>query len=161
MALIKIMEEDKNIQEDFADSLIMVTLENWEFNPSQNVLSDLVQSGRFKLISNEKLRKLLFEWTSQMLNLDNEYGFIVGIVDDHYLPYMYRNYSMKDVDRYGKLSWSRGTNLAVNKERIFRDIQFENLLDDLLYRQTNYYESLIELDTIISSIMHETIVQYD
>jgi hypothetical protein len=54
------------------------------------------------------------------------------------------------------LNWKNKTNLAVDKLQIFQEIEFENLLDDFLYRVIDCKNRLIELETIINKIIKET-----
>ena len=56
--------------------------------------------------------------------------------------YLIKKYSLKDIDQYGPLAWSRSSNLQINKAAIFSDIEFENNLDDMLYRLNIYINRL-------------------
>ena len=50
------------------DSLIFWTIEYYPFNPSNNVFSDLLQSGRMQLLSNDTLRNTIFTWSTELEN---------------------------------------------------------------------------------------------
>ncbi len=67
-----------------------------------------------------------------------------------------KKYSLKDTDAYGPLKWKEKTNIEVDKLQIFQEIEFENILDDFLYRVVDNKSKLIELDTLINKILKET-----
>jgi hypothetical protein len=72
------------------------------------------------------------------------------------VPYLSKHYSMKDIDTYGTLQWKSKTLLNIDKLYIFEDIQFENIMDDYLYRVKSAGNNLKELLTIIDKIILET-----
>lgn len=57
---------------------------------------------------------------------------------------------------YGNLKWKNKSQLDVNKMGIFTDIEFENLVDDLLYRLINTKEKTEQLKITIDEIINET-----
>jgi hypothetical protein len=76
--------------------------------------------------------------------------------DDEVLPYLSKNYSLKDMDVYGDLKWKNKTILEIDKLKIFQAIEFENIVDDFLYRVSECKKILIELETINNKILKET-----
>ena len=77
-------------------------------------------------------------------------------IDNELVPYLSKHYSMKDIDTYGTLQWKSKTLLNIDKLYIFEDIQFENIMDDYLYRVKSAGNNLKELLTIIDKIILET-----
>lgn len=138
------------------DSILYQTLEFSSFDPSENALSDLLQSGRLQLLQNDKLKDLLYEWSRIMITaVDNFEGFDSKIEDD-LVPYLTKNHSMRDIDRYGPLNWKSNSVLKIDKLKIFEDIEFENLIDDVLYRLLTYEDDLKAAEIIIDNIIKET-----
>ena len=77
-------------------------------------------------------------------------------IDNEMVPYLVQNYSMKDLDKYGPLGWTSNTQLPIDKNAIFRDLVFENNLDDLLYGGKVYGVTLRELYKIQAQIIELT-----
>ena len=72
------------------------------------------------------------------------------------IPYLSKYYSMKDIDTHGVLQWKSKTLLSIDKLYIFEDIQFENIMDDYLYRVKSASNNLKQLEIIIDAIIKET-----
>ncbi|WP_144374453.1 DUF6090 family protein [Winogradskyella sp. PG-2] len=144
------------IQQHNLDSLMYVMLETGSFRPSENTISDLLQSGKLQLIRNERLKNLLYKWTRNLKKTDVSFNRAELKIDNELVPYLSKHYSMKDIDAYGTLQWKSKTLLNIDKLYIFEDIQFENIMDDYLYRVKSAGNNLKELLTIIDKIILET-----
>lgn len=138
------------------DSLLYVVLESGSFRPSENTFDDLIQSGRFKLLKNEKLKNLLNQWKVSLQSLKTTFSRIELKIDNDLVPYLTQNYSLKDLDQYGQLNWETKSVLLIDKLAIFQDIVFENILDDYLYRIVSTQNLFIEVEKIILQIIEET-----
>ena len=138
------------------DSLIFFSFEKRQFNPSENALQDLLQSGRYQLISNDDLKKSLYQWSQKMLSAKERYSGMDSKIEQDIVPYLSKNYSFKDIDRYGPLNWESKSILKIDKLLIFEDIEYENNVDDLLYRVNDYRNDLIDLQSIIKRILKGT-----
>ena len=138
------------------DSLIFFSFEKRQFNPSENALQDLLQSGRYQLISNDDLKKSLYQWSQKMLSAKERYSGMDSKIEQDIVPYLSKNYSFNDIDRYGPLNWENKSILKIDKLLIFEDIEYENNVDDLLYRVNDYRNDLIDLQSIIKRILKET-----
>jgi hypothetical protein len=144
------------LQQHNLDSLMYVMLETGSFRPSENTISDLLQSGKLQLIKNERLKNLLYKWTRNLKKTDVSFNRAELKIDNELVPYLSKRYSMKDIDAYGFLQWKSKTLLNIDKLYIFEDIQFENIMDDYLYRVKSAGNNLKELLTIIDEIILET-----
>ncbi|NJB72033.1 hypothetical protein GGR42_002524 [Saonia flava] len=144
------------IQQHNLDSLMYVMLETGSFRPSENTISDLLQSGKLQLLQNDDLKNLLYKWTRNLKKTDVSFNRIELKIDNELVPYLSEHYSMKDIDLYGKLEWKNKTLLTIDKLYIFEDIQFENIMDDYLYRVKSAGDNLEELVIIIDDIIKET-----
>ena len=149
-------KERIEIEKNNVDSLIFNSLEIASFRPSENTISDLLQSGRLQLLRNNRLKDLLHEWSKKMQSKENAQIRAENKIDKELVPYLSINYSMKDVDRYGRLNWQNKTLLKIDKFKIFEDIVFENIFDDLLYRLSTNDIRLRELGKLIDDIIKET-----
>jgi hypothetical protein len=138
------------------DSLLFSSLESGEFKFSENTISDLIQSGRLQLLSNDKLINLLYEWSGTKMAYYTSSERVNQKIDNELIPYLQKKYPLKDIDVYGNLKWKNKTLLKTNKQQIFEDIEFENIMDDYLYRIYGSRTRLEELEIIIDAIIKET-----
>jgi hypothetical protein len=138
------------------DSLLFLSLETGTFRPSENTISDLIQSGRLQILHNEGLKILLYQWSSAMKSYNISSLRRESKIDTEIVPYLSKKYAMKDMDVYGQLEWKNRTQIKIDKFQIFEDIQFENIMDDYLYRLIGEKETLNELKSIIDNILKET-----
>ncbi|MDH3321854.1 MAG: hypothetical protein OEM04_02630 [Flavobacteriaceae bacterium] len=157
LTLLNLVGQNRElIQQQNVDSLMYVMLETGSFRPSENTISDLLQSGRLQLLQNENLKNLLYNWTRSIKKSDVSYSRLELKIDNELIPYLSKHYSMKDIDMYGTLQWKNKTLLTIDKLYIFEDIQFENIMDDYLYRVKSAGNNLKELLIIIDEIIKET-----
>ncbi|MDY2587554.1 DUF6090 family protein [Winogradskyella aquimaris] len=145
----------EKIREIDTDSLLFQGFEYAQFNPSENALADLLQSGRLNLISDEYLKSLLYQWTRAKKGAEDQFSGLDDKIEDDLVPYLTLNYPLRDVDSYGRLAWKEKSKLDNDKTLIFRDMQYENLLDDFLYRLSGYTIELKRMDIIFKSIVAE------
>ena len=138
------------------DSLLYTIVDFNSFNPSESAISDLLQSGRLQLLRNEKLKDQLYAWSRIMTQAKENYQGFDSKVENDLLPYLTKYYSLKDIDKYGFLKWKKTSILKVDKLKIFQDIEFENLIDDALFRLKIYNTTLHDASLIIDNILNET-----
>ena len=138
------------------DSIIFQTLDFDLFSPSENALSDLIQSGRLQLLRNEELKHLLHNWSRYLYTANDNFEGFDSKIEVDLVPYLTNTYPLKDVDYYGPLKWSTKSKLKIEKYLIFEDIRYENLMDDVLYRLLTYMNNLKTLDKTIDDILIET-----
>ena len=149
-------QKREHILQHNLDSLMYVMLETGSFRPSENTISDLLQSGKLQLLQNEDLKNLLYKWTRTLKKTDVSYSRVELKIDNELIPYLSKYYSMKDIDTHGVLQWKSKTLLNIDKLYIFEDIQFENIMDDYLYRVKSASNNLKQLEIIIDAIIKET-----
>ena len=148
-------ENKEEINKYNIDSLLFNSLETGSFRPSENTISDLIQSGRLQMLQNEKLKHLIYEWTRNMKASDVRFERVEQKIDNELVPYLSKNYAIKDIDMFGELEWKTKSLLKVDKLLIFNDIEFENILDDYMYRALSSKNGLNELTIIIDNIIKE------
>jgi len=155
--LMNLVGKGKNEIEKYnTDSLLFHSLESGEFKFSENTISDLLQSGRLQLLHNEKLINLLYEWSGTKMAYYTSNERVNLKIDNELVPYLQKKYPLKDMDMYGDLKWENKSLLKTDKLQIFNDLEFENIMDDYLYRINGSYNRLAELQTIIDAIIKET-----
>jgi len=155
--ILELVGEDREkIKTHNLDSLLFFSLEANTFSPSDNSISDLLQSGRLQLLHNDNLKDLLYQWDrgikeNKISSLRKEKK-----IDDDIIPYLSKKYSIKDIDMYGDLKWENKSQIKIDKLQILEDIEFENIMDDYLYRLYGEIETLSKFEEIIDSILIET-----
>jgi len=138
------------------DSLLYNVFETGEFIPSENTISDLLQSGRLQVLHNEKLKVYIYDWSKAMESYKTSLDRRSKKIDNELIPYLTKNYSLKDIDNYGILSWKNKSSLKHEKLLIFEDIEFENILDDYIYRVKSEKSRLMSLEAIVDNILIAT-----
>ena len=149
-------EDESVIRSENTDSLLFQSFEYAQFNPSENALSDLLQSGRLNLISNDYLKSLLYQWSRTKKGAEDQFSGLDDKIEEDLVPYITKHYSLKDVDRYSRLAWKEKSKLPNDKTKLFRDMVYENLLDDFLYRLSGYIGQLRQMDIVYKAIIEET-----
>ncbi|PKP13036.1 MAG: hypothetical protein CVU08_07505 [Bacteroidetes bacterium HGW-Bacteroidetes-3] len=156
-SLMELVGKDEAlIKNHNVDSLMFYAFDPPIFRPSENTISGLIQSGRLELLQNKELVDLIYEWGRTMKALNDHSERLLIKIDDEVLPYLSKHYSLKDIDIYGDLKWKNKTTLEIDKLQIFEAIEFENIMDDFIYRVNESKKRLIELETIINKILKET-----
>ncbi len=152
--LIGLFNKDREYIRQFnTDSLIFRSVEFDRFAPSENVLQDLVSSGRLDIISNDRLRNALFDWSRILKIAEERYVDCNTKLINELTPFISLKYSFKDVDVYGNLAWSEKSTFEIDKMAVFEDFVYENLTDDFMYRIDRYLTELNELNQIVDNIL--------
>ncbi|WP_339755068.1 hypothetical protein [uncultured Winogradskyella sp.] len=154
-------KQREEIKKHNIDSLFFISLDTGSFRPSENTISDLLQSGRLQILKNSNLKDLLHLWARNMKDYESTQNRTEIKIDDELIPYLTEKYSMKDIDMYGRLNWTVKTQLNIDKLQVFEDIKFENILDDYLFRCSGNRNNLNELEKILGTIIKETRSQND
>ena len=135
------------------DSLVFYSVEFERFIPTQNAISDLLQSGKLQLLSNKELKNQLYNWARVMGQIEESYSGVKEKAEDGIVPYLTPLYPLKDIDKYGILQWKSSSKLPNNKLQVFTQIEYENLTDDHLYRLLRYENNLKKARGIIGEIL--------
>lgn len=143
-----------------SDQMLFFCFEHQNYFPSQHSLEELIQSGKMQYLQNDKLKSLLYQWSSILDRSQEAYAGVDQKVEFEILPYLTKKYPLKDMDQHGPLKWKEGSLLHSDKTLIFRELEFENLIDDNMYRLNDFLLSLNELRELIDEILQES-SQYD
>jgi len=138
------------------DELLFHSFEHTNYFPSQHSLTELVQSGKMQYLKNDEMKALLYQWSSTLGKSQEFYINVDKKVEDDILPYLTKKFPLKDIDQYGALSWKEGSRLSSNKTAILKELEFENLIDDNMYRLNYFLLSLNELGELIDEILQES-----
>lgn len=154
MELIGASKED--IHQANPDSLLYSFIDGTLYTPTTYTLQDISNAGRSQLIQSEELLHLVYEWQAQFEHMKENFAGLDGKIEQELVPFLVKNYSMKDIDRYGPLKWDTQTKLDIDKLSIFQNIVFENDMDDLLYRIEVYRTTILRMSEIQNEIIKLT-----
>ncbi len=149
-------EDAATIEAHNTDSLLSESIDYYDYRPTENVLSDLISSGNLKLIGSDSLRLSLFQWSSYLNEKEEAWQTLDDFSQNLMMPYLTRNASLKNIDKYGFLAWKEPSKLNPDTDTIFQDIEFENNLDNHAWSLANYMLSLDNLEVTIDKILAET-----
>ena len=119
------------------------------------MLNGLLASDRIEIITNENLKNLLFQWTSEMNSNMDLFDNLNNVSEDKYENYLTNHYSLKDIDMNSELPWKSKSNMITDKQKIFLDVEFENHVDNMAFVTLQYRKSLEKLEDIIDTILKE------
>ena len=149
-------EPTSKLQQFNIDSLLSEAINYWDYRPSDNVLSDLISSGRLNLLTSDKLRNLLFEWSSAMKEKEEAFSTMDIVGQEQLIPYLTTNASIKNIDSYGFMAWKTPSKLKDHTLEMFQKIEFENHLSNHAWGIYNYLIALDKIETLIDQILQET-----
>ena len=140
------------------DSLIFAALNYSHFSASENALKDLINSGRLHLLKNDHLKNYLYNWSIQIRSVELKHEGWQHNIDNRLIPYLMTRYPFRDISDYDLLDtqYDYGkSEIEVDKLQIFKDLEFENLLDDLIFRVKSYQDELRKIEQTAESIITE------
>ncbi len=149
-------ESDEVLNANNLDSLIAQSINYDNYSPSQSVVSDVVSSGKLNNITSDVLRFKLFEWSSSLEKNEEAYSTMDEISQTLFLPYLSKHASMKNIDKYGILNWKEKSKFNHNNAVLFKDLEFENMIDNQAWNIKNYINHLENLESVMNYIIQET-----
>jgi hypothetical protein len=138
------------------DSLIYLSLEHKPFIPSNSVFSEIIEAGNINLITEESLKKKLFKWSTEIENIQARYLVFEKWIEDGYLPYLSKNISLKNIDKYSPMAWEKKSKFESDYNVIFKEREFENIIDNTLYHQSLMTQLYDNVDSLINEIIIHT-----
>ncbi|WP_144607411.1 DUF6090 family protein [Algoriphagus algorifonticola] len=147
---------DSTLKTHNLDSLIERSLDIRDLSTSQSAIEDLISSGNLNLISSENLRKLIFEWNSEIMEKNESFETLDETAQTLLLPYLIKNASLKNIDQYGSLNWKEKSKFDSPTPKMFQELEFENQLDSHAWGIANYLNALNVLREISEKIISES-----
>ena len=143
--LNEIQSKNYSISHDTLNLHLGVTTLTPTYNSTNSVTEELINSGNLYLLKNNELRKLISEWTGELVKLTEEEEYLVNIIAYNYIPYLFKSYPTKNIlspiispNSEIAINFSKSTNdvnynskksnKEVNISRLFNDLEFENQL---------------------------------
>lgn len=137
------------------DSLLYLTIDYYDFSPSESAIFEVISSGKLNLITSDDLRLLIFDWVSAIDEKTEGYETMDEMNQTLTLPYLTKNGSMRDIDQYGIVENGPSKFEPINY-KLFQEREFENHMDNQMWGVSNYLSKLQRLEIIINDIIKYT-----
>ena len=138
------------------DSLLSKIIDIYDFNPTENSITEILASGKLNVISSDPLKKSLFEWSAGIKEKEDAWETLDQNTQNMFLPYLAKNASLKNIDSYGPLNWNEKSRLKSDNSQVFQDIEFENHVDNHAWSVAFYQITLDSLESISKKIIRLT-----
>ena len=157
LELMTLMNTDiSHINPRTLDSLVFYTIEYRPYNPLTTTLTEITQTGKLDVISNQHLRNALGQWSIELENNKSTQEVFEKWVEDRILPYLSKNIALKNVDKFGFLKWKNNSTFKSDYNVIIKDREYENILDNNIYHHVLILEHYKKLESIIDKILNLT-----
>jgi len=155
--LMKLMNKDLSyLNTKTIDSLIYYSIHYVAYNPLTTTLTEITQTGKIEIISNQKLKDLLYQWSIEFENNRSTFKIFEKWVEDGVLPYLSKNIALKNIDKFGQLKWKENSEFDSDYDKVFKDREFENILENHLYLHSLMSNDYQKLESIIKEILKIT-----
>ena len=155
--LMNLMNKDRNYLSGYnIDSLLYWSFEFTSFSPSNNVFTEVLQSGRLGLIENKDLINSLFDLQRMLDKSEKTFFIYQKFIEEQIMPYLNDNISFKNLDKYSPMQWKHPTEFKTDYILIFSDRKFENLIDNNLYHVSLLKDEHNQIEQIMNKIIKET-----
>ncbi|MCZ4408202.1 DUF6090 family protein [Cryomorphaceae bacterium 1068] len=154
--MMLIGEPENTLANHNVDSLIYLSIDYDDFNPSQSVIDEAIASGTISLIRSDSLRSLIFDWVSAMGGIKESYATMDEMGQTMTLPYLTKYGSMKNIDYFGLMEANGKSKFESRNPALFQEVEFENIMDNQAWGMKNYLNKLEGLKPLVDQIMHLT-----
>jgi hypothetical protein len=132
------------------DKTLLSTLFYGNFNPANSTISDILQSGRLRLIKDNQLKHCLDQWLQLLEDTDEDFRNQDVQANEYFLPYLNSNIAMRNLEVHGDLIIVSEKSVLLEDYyyKIFNDFKFENLMISHIGWNTimlGHYENLDQL----------------
>ena len=149
-------ENHLNLSDQQIDTLLGQSLKQAPFYPPQPVLSELLNSGKIKSLPNENIKRYLFDWESTIKWFHFDYDLMINFSNNHLSPYMNKHVSWKNIEiAEGSIFFKERSTLTPEKNAVFKELEFENLIDNNLFHTNRLYIRLQNINTLMDKILIE------
>ena len=139
-----------------ADSLLYHALEGRPFLPSNNIYTEIINTGKIELIRGEKVKNLLFEYNRMLDNNKSTYALFEKWLEEQILPYLANHIALRNIDQYGTMAWEERSKFNHDLTTILNDRTFENLIDNNIYHLSRLNDEYLNLKRISQELVNIT-----
>ena len=156
IAILKIIGTEVDMtHQSLLDSLLTQSMYYGNFNPSNSALQELIQSGKLKLISDDILKKHLFDWPQLLEDTNEDFKNQDLTANQFLVPYLTKKISFRNLGSLKNSGVEVGkSNLTTEGySNIVHDIEFENLIAEITLWHTIMLRHYEELDILAFDIL--------
>ncbi|WGK65861.1 DUF6090 family protein [Croceiramulus getboli] len=125
-----------------------------DYLPSNNAIEEIIQSGKLKNLKNAELSSKLSAWKVLMFTIVGREAKLDQWTFSEVIPYLNKYISWRDVGVVKEYDWATNGQLSTNYPTIFKDLEFENILENQIYLVNSclvrYEEALVLIEEIIT-----------
>jgi len=157
-SVLRFMNKDNSeIQKINIDSIISKSLKYGNYNPANSTILELISSGKLNLVTDSSLKKNLFKWLQLLEDSDEDFKNQDLQATTLLVPYLYKNISMQNLNTFNNMEVEKNSELFNGDyNKIFHDLQFENLYQGKLFWNTIMLNHYKDLDTLAQEIINQT-----
>jgi hypothetical protein len=155
--LMELMHKDAgSLSEHNTNYLIYWCIQHTPFNPSNNVLSEMLQSGKLGLLQDQKLKSSLFDWDRLLNNSKSTFQIYEKFIEDQVMDYLLERIAIKNIDAYSPMQWDSPSKFDGDVHLIFQDRKYENIVDNTLYHISLLKGDYEAIEQILNDIIEKT-----
>ena len=156
MLMSLIGSDEAKLQKYNLDSLFFESLPSTKIIFSDNAIKNIIQSGRLNIIKDPKIVHLMYEWEALAILIKERENTLQSWINNQLMPYISDYVSFKEIDNYGNMPWGGKSKLKSNYSKLFKQLKYENILDNVLWYHNKNLTSLKEADDLIEKIIDVT-----
>lgn len=151
-------KSEPEIQKYNIDSIISQSLKYGNFNPSNSTMQELISSGKLNLIKEENLKDNLFNWLQLLKDTNEDFKNQDLQAITMLEVYLSKTVSFKNTISYHPYDFGDGYSELFDRkyERIFNDLEFENLYYGKRFWNKVMINHYKELDELAMTIIAQT-----
>ena len=166
--IIQLSEKQDNIdEEEFSEIMYQTFSYDISFNPNNSVLTEMINSGSLKDVSNSELRKRLTNWFSRLEDISRQEKDLGDQREDVLDVFKSDEYSLRTILDQTNVnevvgitaSEDQQTNLALLNSTKFENVVLMFILSSYATEESHYLPLMQEIDAIISLIEKETLAE--
>jgi len=156
MLMSLIGSDEAKLQKYNLDSLFFESLPSTKIIFSDNAIKNIIQSGRLNIIKDPKIVHLMYEWEALVILIKERENTLQSWINNQLMPYISDYVPFKEIDTYGNMPWGGKSKLKSNYSKLFKQLKYENILDNVLWYHNKNLTSLKEADDLIEKIIDVT-----
>lgn len=156
VALQGYIGKEETVEKKVIDSLVDAVFPTVDYNPSDNAINSIVQTGKLNLLDNAVLSNKIADWKSKIHIVQSREEKIERHIFNRFIPYLDKYISWRNVGLVSNYNWSSASPLKTNYQYIFNDLEFDNILENHIYYLDKSLQRNMEAFNIAEDIINFT-----
>ena len=148
--------DEATLQKHNLDSLFYESLPSLQIVLSNNTVKNIVLSGKLNTIKNAEIIKLINQWEAHLVLIKEREKTLLDWINNQLIPLISDYVPFKQMDAYGNMPWSGKSKLKSDYYRLFQQLKYENVLDNVLWYHNKNRLSLEIANDLILKIIKAT-----